>query len=369
MHSHVYVAYKITLQHANSLPLIDIGNKDNSNFMPPELCEIPPGQPYRGLLPDKATAEMIKVACNPPTVNANFIVNQGFDLLGLRGNNSTLISFGISVDPNMAVVPSRVLPPPKVIYKAGQASIRDGGWNLVGVKFHSGGNMSNWAVLLITEGRRSEFQSPQDPQLLSFLRSFSNMCATSGLTVSQRPPVIMQTPRLPRADSDSGRRQGINMIQKTLEEKLDPKNKPSFMLVLLSTTDIYPGLKRLCDMQLGVQTVCMQLDKATRERGQDQYFANVALKANIKLGGINHLLAPESMRWLTEKKTMLVGIDVTHPSPTSLKGTPSIVAVVASVDDKFVHFPAGLALQRNRNINRDSEEVCSTQFSSPFARS
>ena len=54
---------------------------------------------------------------------------------------------------------------------------------------------------------------------------------------------------------------------------------------------------------------------------------------------------------------MLVGVDVTHPSPLSLKGTPSIVAVVASVDDDFAQYPASLGLQRNRNVNRDSEEV------------
>ncbi|EKM51081.1 uncharacterized protein PHACADRAFT_165707 [Phanerochaete carnosa HHB-10118-sp] len=347
--------YKITLQHANSLPVIDIGNKDKANFMPPELCEIPPGQPYRGLLPDQATAEMIKVACNPPAFNASLIVNQGFDLLGLRGNNSTLISFGISVSSEMTVVPGRVLPPPKVTYRSGQPVVRDGGWNLVGVKFTQGGDMSNWAVLLVNEGRRSEFQSPQDPRLQRFLQGFSNMCQTSGMIVGQGPPLIMQTERLPR--EDPGRRRGVELIRKALLAGLNPARKPSFVLVLLSTTDIYPGLKRLCDMQLGLATVCMQLEKATREQRQDQYFANVALKVNIKLGGINHLLAPDSMRWLTTKKTMLVGIDVTHPSPTSLKGTPSITAVVASVDDKFVHFPAGLALQRNRNINKDAEEM------------
>jgi len=63
------------------------------------------------------------------------------------------------------------------------------------------------------------------------------------------------------------------------------------------------------------------------------------------------------MRLLKSKKTMLVGIDVTHPSPTSIKGTPSIAAVVSSVDDNFVQFPVSLSLQRNRNVSKDAEEM------------
>lgn len=47
-------------------------------------------------------------------------------------------------------------------------------------------------------------------------------------------------------------------------------------------------------------------------------------------------LDPNAMKWLTKQKTMMVGIDVTHPGPTSREGSPSIAAVVASVDDNFV---------------------------------
>jgi hypothetical protein len=42
---------------------------------------------------------------------------------------------------------------------------------------------------------------------------------------------------------------------------------------------------------------------------------------------------------------MVIGMDVTHPGPSSREGTPSIAAVVASIDDDFVHYPAGLRIQ------------------------
>lgn len=52
------------------------------------------------------------------------------------------------------------------------------------------------------------------------------------------------------------------------------------------------------------------------------------------------MLDSESMKWWTKAKTMVVGMDVTHPGPGSIEGTPSIAAVVASADSSFVQFPA-----------------------------
>ena len=44
-------------------------------------------------------------------------------------------------------------------------------------------------------------------------------------------------------------------------------------------------------MEFGVNTIHMQLEKALGDpRKQDQYFSNVALKVNTKLGGMNHLV-------------------------------------------------------------------------------
>jgi eukaryotic translation initiation factor 2C len=80
-------------------------------------------------------------------------------------------------------------------------------------------------------------------------------------------------------------------------------------------------------------------------------------QVNTKLGGNNHLLDPDGMKWLREKKTMMVGCDVTHPSPSSAIGTPSIAAMVASVDDDFVQFPASMRLQ-DFDKSKEAREVC-----------
>ncbi|KAF9817896.1 hypothetical protein IEO21_03090 [Rhodonia placenta] len=339
--------YKITLRHANDLPVVDLGSRAKSNFVPAELCEIYEGQPYYGKLSPNETSNMIRFACNPPAVNAAAIHDEGFPNLGLTAAGP-LTPFGISVSDEMEGVPSRILPPPSITYGRGTPTVKDGSWNILEVKFHSGASMARWAVMLVQDGGRNEFRNPGDPDLISFLKMFSQKCSSSGMSVPDAP-VIMQTPRLPRLNQDPMRRTALEQIRRTLIEKLNRNSKPSFVLVLLSGVDnyIYPGIKRMCDVDLGIHTVHMLLNKARGEpRKQDQYFSNVALKVNTKLGGVNHMLDPRSMSWLTKTKTMVVGIDVTHPGPNSIRGTPSIAAVVASIDDRFVQFPASLSPQK-----------------------
>jgi len=79
-----------------------------------------------------------------------------------------------------------------------------------------------------------------------------------------------------------------------------------------------------------------------------QYFGNVALKFNLKLGGINLLVDPKGLGIINEDKTIVVGIDVTHPSPGSASNAPSVAAMVASVDKFLGQWPADLRVQESR---------------------
>ncbi|KAI0797593.1 Piwi-domain-containing protein [Abortiporus biennis] len=355
--------YKITLRFPNEWPVIDVAGRSAKQpvYLPPELCEIMPNQAWRGILSDTATSSMIKVACNPPHVNGESIVNQGFPALGLdpSATRNPVAGFGIKVSKEMATIPLRILPAPSLSYKVGRPNVKDASWNILNVRFHVGGDMNGWAVLLVKEGKDVEFRAAGDPQLGEFLTTFAAKCRSSGMVVPEGLPKILETPRLPPPHQDPSRREALNMIEKTIRNGLNPKKKPSFVLVLLSGRDnwVYPAIKRMGDVMYGFHTVHMLLPTARKDpKKQDQYFSNIALKVNVKLGGINHQLDRDSMSWL-KSKSMLVGIDVTKPGPKSRPGSPSIAAVVASYDDRHVHFPASLSPQRNRNIDRDSEEM------------
>ena len=339
------IEYNITLQYPD-MPLIDVGGA-KGNLLPAEVCQILPGQPFKGKLSDDHTAQMILHACKPPNVNARAIVGRGLNSLGFKDTQQPLLGFGIKIGSQMAVVPARILPLPKVIYSSRAQDVDNrASWNLRNVRFSRGATLDNWAVLVIKDGNRNDFSGSDDPDMRRTIAGFIDMCRKSGMTVQSQPRYI--TANLPRKDSNDLIRKGaINTIRSTI---LTLPQKVDLLMVLLSNGDkhIYAGIKRLCDVYLDVHTVCVHSEKIRKERGQLQYFANVALKFNMKLGGVNHGLDQDSFAWLKREKTMLVGMDVTHPGPGSIKGTPSIAAVVASYDDFYAQFPASLRIQESR---------------------
>ncbi|KAF5384150.1 hypothetical protein D9615_003264 [Tricholomella constricta] len=339
--------YKITLQYPD-LPLVDVGGL-KTNYLPAEVCEILPNQPYRGKLTDEHTASMILVAAQPPNVNANAIVGRGLDELGFRQGAAPLGAFGISIGSEMAVVPGRILPSPGIKYGQGTPDVDDrASWNLRNVRFARGATLNNWAVLVIKDGNhRDEFAGPGDPELLHTMQGFAQMCRQSGMNVDKKDPVVVACNLPPKDRTDPTRAAAITAIRTTLRSL---KAKPTLVMVVLSNGDkhVYSGIKHLCDSHLDLATVCVHSSKIRKERGQLQYFANVALKVNMKMGGVNHSLDATNMKWLTQMPTMLVGIDVTHPGPGSVRGTPSIAAVVASVDQHYAQYPASMETQETK---------------------
>ena len=118
------------------------------------------------------------------------------------------------------------------------------------------------------------------------------------------------------------------------------------VVLLDNDASTYKQIKKLGDVDYGIRTVCVLSEDRKMGQNSDKninkkfykasaaYFANVALKINLKLGGNNHTL--ESLNPIY-KTTMVIGIDVTHPSPGPTKRTaPSVAAMVASSDESVL---------------------------------
>ena len=236
--------YQKKLNYAADLPVVDLGSMSRKNWVPAELCDIEPGSAYRGKLTDKETAQMIRYACNPPKVNAEAIVGRGFHLLGLDPVATPTNGFGISLDTEMAVIPGREFNAPRLTYRAGNAKVQNGSWNILDVKFHRASTVSSWWVLAVRDGK-DILKGPNDPNLKGLVEGFREKLKKSGITMPEGMPRLLPPAKCPNPQQDPGRVDALNNIRQILKEASRGAPKPSFILVLLENRDsfIYPGIK------------------------------------------------------------------------------------------------------------------------------
>ncbi|KAJ4311326.1 hypothetical protein N0V94_008001 [Neodidymelliopsis sp. IMI 364377] len=298
---------------------------------------------------------MIRFAARRPHQNAESIAGDGLKVTKINpiadGLNVALSKFGIKVDPQLLTVPGRILNAPELQYKSRTTQPRMGAWNLdprqLGDKpFRVVAKpLGSWNTLLINSGNRDTIYGGTQAAR-EHLEQFRNALQTYGLNPGPvQDPVVINVPfnDLSNKDFEKVRAQ----IESNVRGKF--KAKPNFLFVLLPSDNatLYDAIKFVCDCQLGIPNICNIGQKFSKEKGQMQYFANVAMKFNKKLGGVNHTVDAKKMAPL-DPQTILFGIDVTHPSPGSAESAPSIAGVVASVDAIFSQYPASMRTQKGR---------------------
>ena len=330
-------------------PVLNVGNKDNPSYLPVEVCVIVPAQSSQAKLDPDQTAAMISVAVRPPHINAKSIAEDSSGTVGLSPQSNVYMrQYGISVAPKMITVPGRVLGHPQVRYKNNEAPFMfPASWNQQDrnrnpIKFSTSGSMGSWGAMMIAMGQMPyAFNNPA--QLNDTVGDFRQ--ALMALGINAPAPRESQIVRILGPDDPS------------LEDALTSSNQPSLLLVILPVKQapLYNRVKHIADTKAGVHTICVVGSKLANPKGQDKYFANVALKFNLKLGGINHTIDSNKLGIISEDKTMVVGLDVTHPSPGSAKTAPSIAGMVASVDKTLGQWPAIIRLQAEARQEMVSE--------------
>ena len=205
-----------------------------------------------------------------------------------------------------------------------------------GIKINTGGTLGSWSHLMISmEGVPDAFNPAS---LQSTMTGFHQALIELGITVNAPPQgpsrIVIKSP-------DEAQ------IETQLKLAAGDSRQTRLVLVILPTKDkvLYNRIKQIGDVKLGVHTVCVVGSEFAKS--QTTYFANVGLKFNLKLGGINQLVDNTKFGIINEDKTMVVGIDVTHPSPGSASNAPSVAGMVASVDRWLGQWPATLRVQKD----------------------
>ena len=312
-----------------ALPCLVVGSKEKSVYLPIECCMIPSGQRYIRKLNEEQTSDMIKIANQHPETRFDTISKSPRQIQDVA---EYLKQFNMSFGNQLVQVNGRVLKTPTVFYSK-QSQEPDcvpafGAWNLKGKKVEQGATIESWAVC--------NFAKVRDDEIDAFVRELCITCTDTGVPFkAQRPPVV-------HAQSDI-----VRSVESAFEAAKNTFGRPAhFVLVILPSTDsyLYGEVKRTSDTMVGLPTQCMQVKHLRRPN--KQYCANLALKINVKCGGVNASLGKQ-LGFIVERPTMVLGADVTHPG-IGEKEKPSIAAVVASMDIKLSRYAANVRVQDSR---------------------
>ncbi|KAI0382147.1 Piwi-domain-containing protein [Hypomontagnella monticulosa] len=321
-----------------NLPVIKFG-VTKPIYMPAELLEVMPGQVLKRRTTADETARMITFACRSPFANATSITTVGRDVLGLDGNPK-LTEFGVTAGKDLLTVQGRELVPPAIAYLNSQnkrytVQANNGSWNMIKVKVvKPGRQLLRWSWVHV-----SEYENNQKSlsEALDAMKSFIEFMRNSmGIAIAPNPIQLPTGAGVTVQD----KYQALSPLRGKFKECA--RGNPQFVFVVLpgkkTDTSIYNAVKYLGDVEFGFHTVCVLQSNFVRK--QPQYFANVGLKVNLKMGGVNHKLGTE-VNIVRDGKTMIMGYDVTHP--TNLKnaeGLPSLVGMVSSIDQDLGQWPA-----------------------------
>ncbi|RMY49126.1 hypothetical protein D0865_07676 [Hortaea werneckii] len=351
--------------------VLNVGTKADPQYLPLELCTVVAGQPFKRLLQGDQTSEMLKFAARTPNLNAMSIAGtqrspgNGLRLFRLLNPNdpngemvqrSSVKPWGFQVGVDMMTVPGRILNNPQIKYGSKSVTPRGGSWNCADVKFARPGLMGKWTVLVVNHnGQKGRALNPQPRDGLAPEPLFSELegfLKKYGLQMTQRQKTQNIT-----LDTLSLQNRATNNRQLEHIFSSAESNGINFLFVVIPEYDawLYARIKYFGDVKYGIHTINSVGSKLQKVNGQGMYMGNLALKFNIKSGGVNHHIEGTLGKPL-DNKTMLMGIDVTHPSPGSKEGAPSISCVVASIDDYLTQWPGDIRTQTGRQEMVDGLE-------------
>ncbi|KAF7433014.1 hypothetical protein PC9H_004959 [Pleurotus ostreatus] len=315
---------------------IEVGN---GALIPLELCDVPPGQIMRKQVPSDKIKDVLAFSTMKPAERFQSI-RSGFEALSYTGNEylDAFEMTGISQTP--LNVNARVLQATRLKYGASskQPTIQptNGAWNLVDKRFFEPTEIERWVIVIYEQQRRFGQQNVD-----GLINGLKDACRSVGMKITNDVPIVKY---------ENGQGNIANQLKAAGGECVKKyKGPPNLIVVVLpdNNTEIYTAVKHFGDIMQGVATQCLISSKCSRAKMQ--YYANVCLKINVKLGGINAIPDPQSAAVLTDphNPTIIMGADVIHPAPGS-EGRPSFTSLVGSVDSNAAKYVADTRVQAGR---------------------
>jgi eukaryotic translation initiation factor 2C len=341
-----------------TFPQIGCVEVGSGALIPLELCTVPPGQIMRRQIPPEKTKDVLDFATKRPRDRLESI-KMGLTVLAY-GQSDYVRQFGMHINTALPLkVQARVLKPPTLRYgpTSKQPTIVpiNGSWNMVDKRFYKPQPIHRWVVAIF----ESQTRFPP-PAVNDMMKALVDGCQEVGMAMS--PTNIVRYVNGQGNIRDQLRSVGSECIAKY-------QHPPNLYVIILPEggNDIYTAVKHFGDIEMGIPTQCMKSLKCMRAK--PQYFANVSLKINVKLGGINTIPDPSSVAVLTDPiyPTVVMGADVIHPAPGS-DGRPSFTALVGNVDSDTAKYVADSRVQTSKQEMIEDLEVMSKHILTMYMR-
>lgn len=310
-------------------------------WIPAELLEIEPHQPFKRQLNDKHMEQMSSIACQPPAQNHGAIVEEGLPLFGI-GNPQAPPSqilqqaFNLTLGTGLMEIPATAMALPTIGYKGKSVLSRDvgeGSWNLRGQTFFKTAFFEKLDVSDLRRGKVLPLAEAIAEQYLQVAKNHGLFKKAPNVSRD----VFIQTPNCSKGTEEDA----LNELVK--------KRMSQTALVLMDAHSRWRyGVVKCVADRIGLATICLVQDKPRMPTLPQ--CSNLVMKHNIKLDpkNINHIVSSRDNKTSAfaslKLETLVVGVDVVHPGGVQ----PSIAAMVASIDGNYVNFPGSVSLQPPR---------------------
>ncbi|XP_049838936.1 protein argonaute-2-like [Schistocerca gregaria] len=322
------------------LPCLHVGslNRPNPIFLPVELCTILPGQVTFRKMTEQQTSTMIRYAATS-TGDRMQKINTAIHQANFNKDNG-IQEFGIVISDQFESVSARILDAPRIAYNnQKEVQPRRGVWRAE--HFLRSTPLRNWVIINFGVNIRVD-------ELWSFANLMTSVGSSLGMSIDRPQNLLVMDRRDPAS--------------KLYGLLLDCKKSGTELAVVVidDKRGVYSQVKQFAELKVGVLTQCLK--RRTVSRQDRATVSNILLKINSKLNGVNHKLSPPVRPPCLKRPVMIIGADVTHPSPDQ-RNIPSVAAVCASHDPDAFQYNLQYRLQSPRQeIIQELKEIMLSQL-------
>lgn len=319
-----YKSKQYTLQKPD-YQLIHVGPRDGKIYLPIELCRMADNQVSNKQTGPRQVSEIIKHSAISSWERKKKILALFHYFHSKR--TPIIEKFGITLGKEFIQIRATRLFAPKLEYAFNKTiKPENGSWRADNTKFFKTAPTNSelkWCVINLEKFLNEGLIRQMGQNLI-------RICKNTGVKIDEKPQFEIK-----KID--------VRNISQTLGECA---SKYDFVIVILTQRgNTYPNVKQAAELEKGVLTQCIKAD-TVEKRANDSTLNNILLKLNSKLNGINQRIDAGSKTSIfsSDKSVMLIGADVTHPSPTQ-RNIPSIVGTCATSDPDCVRYNMQFRIQ------------------------